>query len=40
MFVIEFIDDILIYYDIEDEHLRIVLQIIKDRELYVKFSKC
>ncbi|WMV14090.1 hypothetical protein MTR67_007475 [Solanum verrucosum] len=43
MFVIVFIDDILIYSRSENEHiehLRIVLQILKDRELYAKFSKC
>ncbi|KAH0658244.1 hypothetical protein KY289_026992 [Solanum tuberosum] len=43
MFVIVFIDDILIYSRKEEDHashLRIVLQTLKDRELYVKFSKC
>ncbi|KAH0689359.1 hypothetical protein KY289_016717 [Solanum tuberosum] len=43
MFVIVFIDDILIYSRNEEDHashLRIVLQTLKDRELYVKFSKC
>ncbi|KAH0776482.1 hypothetical protein KY290_007893 [Solanum tuberosum] len=43
MFVIVFIDDILIYsWKKEDHasHLRIVLQTLKDRELYAKFSKC
>ena len=43
MFVIVFIDDILIYLRSEDghiNHLRIVLQILKDWELYAKFSKC
>ncbi|KAH0712078.1 hypothetical protein KY289_008037 [Solanum tuberosum] len=43
MFVIMFIDGILIYSRNEKDHashLRIVLQTLKDRELYDKFSKC
>ena len=43
MFVIVFIDDILIYSRKEEEHashLRIVLQTLKDRQLFAKFSKC
>ncbi|KAH0693675.1 hypothetical protein KY285_020772 [Solanum tuberosum] len=43
MFVIVFIDDILIYLRNEEDHashLRIVLQTSKDKELYAKFSKC
>jgi len=43
MFVIVFIDDILIYSRNEEDHashLRVVLQTLKDRELYAKFSKC
>ncbi|KAH0745853.1 hypothetical protein KY285_007510 [Solanum tuberosum] len=43
MFVIIFIDDILIYSRKEEDHashLIIVLQTLKDRELYAKFSKC
>ena len=42
-FVIVFIDDILVYSKNVDEHvmhLRIVLQTLKERELYTKFSKC
>ena len=38
-----FVDDILIYSQFEEErenHLRIVLQAIKDHQLYAKFSKC
>ncbi|KAH0691243.1 hypothetical protein KY285_018431 [Solanum tuberosum] len=41
MFVIVFIDDILIYLRNEEDHaghLRIVLQTLKDKELYAKFS--
>ncbi|KAH0776452.1 hypothetical protein KY290_007863 [Solanum tuberosum] len=43
MFVIVFIDDILIYSRNEEDHashLRVVLQTLKDKELYAKFSKC
>ncbi|KAH0678966.1 hypothetical protein KY284_020051 [Solanum tuberosum] len=43
MFVIVFIDDILIYSRNEEDHashLRIVLQTLKDKELYAMFSKC
>ncbi|WMV46207.1 hypothetical protein MTR67_039592 [Solanum verrucosum] len=42
MFFIIFIDDILIYSRSERDHashLRIVLQTLKDKELYAKFSK-
>lgn len=42
MFVILFIDDILMYFRSEDDHagyLSIVLQILKDCELYAKFNK-
>ncbi|KAL0552300.1 hypothetical protein IC582_011408 [Cucumis melo] len=42
-FVIVFIDDILIYSKTEaehEEHLRMVLQTLRDNKLYAKFSKC
>ncbi|KAG8485854.1 hypothetical protein CXB51_019216 [Gossypium anomalum] len=42
-FVVIFIDYILIYSKTEakhDEHLRIVLQVLREKELYAKFSKC
>ena len=42
-FVVVFVDDILIYSQLEWEHeyhLRIVLQLLKDHQLYAKFSKC
>ena len=42
-FVIVFIDDILIYSgskDDHEEHLRVVLQILRENQLYAKFSKC
>ncbi|KAG8503511.1 hypothetical protein CXB51_001474 [Gossypium anomalum] len=40
-FIVVFIDDILVYSEIEakhDEHLRIVLQVLREKELYAKFS--
>ena len=43
LFVIVFIDDILIYSRNEEDHvghLTIVLQTLRDKELYAKFSKC
>ncbi|WMV47080.1 hypothetical protein MTR67_040465 [Solanum verrucosum] len=43
MFVIMFIDDILIYSRSENDHmdhLRIVLQVFNDHQLFAKFSKC
>ncbi|KAG8472726.1 hypothetical protein CXB51_034591 [Gossypium anomalum] len=42
-FVVVFIDDILIYSETDekhDEHLRIVLQVLREKKLYAKFSKC
>ena len=42
-FVIVFVDDILIYSQPKWEHeynLRIVLQLLRDHQLYAKFSKC
>nr|GFD13012.1 retrotransposon protein, putative, Ty3-gypsy subclass [Tanacetum cinerariifolium] len=38
-----FIDDILVYSKSEEEHeqhLRIVLEIVRQKKLYAKFSKC
>ena len=38
-----FMDDILIYSQSErehEDHLRIVLQLLRDHQLYAKFSKC
>jgi hypothetical protein len=41
-FVVVFIDDILVYSKSmeEHEHLRIVLQRLREHHLYAKFSKC
>jgi hypothetical protein len=43
MFVVVFIDDILVYSRSKEEHkehLRLVLQKLRDHRLYVKLSKC
>ena len=42
-FVVVFVDEILIYSRSErehEDHLRIVLQLLRDHQLYAKFSKC
>ena len=42
-FMVVFVDDILIYSQSEVEHedpLRIVLQLLRDHQLYALFSKC
>ena len=42
-FVVIFIDDILIYLKLEEkhkEHLRLVIEVLKERKLYAKLSKC
>ncbi|KAG8490563.1 hypothetical protein CXB51_013737 [Gossypium anomalum] len=41
--MVVFIDNILVHFRTEDEHdmhLRVVLQILREKQLYVKFSKC
>ena len=42
-FLVVFVDDILIYSQSEEEHedhLRVILQLLRDDHLYAKFSKC
>ena len=42
-FVLVFIDDILIYSknrEEREEHLRLVLQVLREHQIYAKFSKC
>jgi hypothetical protein len=42
-FVIVFLDDIFIYYKLEEEHekhLRMVLKVLREHEFYAKLSKC
>ena len=42
-FVVVFVNDILIYSQSEvehEDHLRIVLQLLRDHRLYAKFNKC
>ena len=42
-FVLVFIDDIMVYSKNKEEHkehLRIVLQVFSEHQLYVNFSKC
>ena len=42
-FIVVFIDDILVYSktrEEHDQHLRIILQILREHQLFVKFSKC
>ena len=42
-FVVVFIDNILIYSKNEQEHeerMKIVLQVLREQQLYAKFNKC
>lgn len=43
MFVVGFIDDVLVYFWSKEKHmrnLRVLLQILKDERLFAKFDKC
>ena len=43
LFVIVFIDDMLVYLKNEEDdmgHLRVVLQTLKEHQMYAKYSKC
>jgi hypothetical protein len=43
MFIVVFIDDILVYSKMKEEHeenLRIVLQTLRKHKLYAKLDKC
>ena len=43
LFVIVLIDDILVYSKSKkehEEHLRMVLEMLREKKLYAKFSKC
>ena len=42
-FVVVFIDELLIYSETKeerDEHLQIILKVLREHILYAKFSKC
>jgi hypothetical protein len=42
-FILVFVDDILVYSKTKEEHeehLRLVLQVLRDHQLYAKYSKC
>ena len=42
-FILVFINDILVYSknkEDHEEHLRVVLQVLREHQLYAKFSKC
>ena len=42
-FVVVFVDDILIYFKLEEDHevhLRVILQTLREHQLYAKFSNC
>jgi hypothetical protein len=42
-FILVFVDDILVYSKTKEEHkehLRLVLQVLRDHQLYAKYRKC
>jgi hypothetical protein len=43
IFLLVFIDDIIVYSknrEEHEEHLRLVLQVLREHQIYSKFSKC
>ena len=42
-FIVVFVDDILIYFKSKEDHegyLRVILQTLREHQLYAKFNKC
>jgi hypothetical protein len=42
-FILVFLDDILVYsknIEEHEDHIRMVLQVLRENQMYTKFSKC